>query len=30
MQNGTIVELRNISKAFGGTPVLRDVNFAIN
>ncbi|PIE33569.1 sugar ABC transporter ATP-binding protein [candidate division KSB3 bacterium] len=29
MQNGTIVELQHISKAFGGIPVLQDVNFAI-
>ncbi len=29
MQNGNIVELKNISKAFGGVPVLQEVNFAI-
>ena len=29
MQNGNIIELHHISKAFGGIPVLQDVNFVI-
>jgi AI-2 transport system ATP-binding protein len=29
MQDGSIVELKNINKAFGGVPVLQEVNFAI-
>lgn len=29
MQNGNIIELHNMSKAFGGVPVLQDVNFTL-
>lgn len=29
MQDGSIIELKNISKAFGGIPVLQEVDFAI-
>jgi ribose transport system ATP-binding protein len=29
MQNGNIIELRNMSKAFGGVPVLQEVNLTL-